>query len=180
MAIDRLHIFGASGSGTSTLGAAIAKRFGHAHLDVDTYFWMPSDPPFQHQREPEERRRLLGAALAEHRRWVLTGSLCRWGDVFIPQFQLAVFLYVPHDIRMARILQRERERYSAEIELGGRMHQASQAFLAWADAYDTADDSMRSLVLHEKWIATLGCRCIRLEGDLTIDEQMSRLDESLA
>jgi hypothetical protein len=43
---NRIHIFGASGSGTTTLGAAIADRYGYAHLDVDQYFWMPTDPPF--------------------------------------------------------------------------------------------------------------------------------------
>jgi len=35
---------------------------------------------------------------------------------------------------------------------------------------------MRSLRLHEKWIATLPCRCIRLEGDLSTEERLARLD----
>ncbi len=33
----RLHIFGASGSGTTTLARALAKRCGWLHLDTDDF-----------------------------------------------------------------------------------------------------------------------------------------------
>jgi adenylate kinase family enzyme len=42
----RIHILGASGSGTTTLGAALADRLGHPHVDADSLFWLPTDPPF--------------------------------------------------------------------------------------------------------------------------------------
>jgi adenylate kinase family enzyme len=42
----RVHIVGASGSGTTTLGKALAARAGCAHLDTDEFFWMPTEPPF--------------------------------------------------------------------------------------------------------------------------------------
>lgn len=170
---DRIHIFGASGSGTSTLGAEIARRFGHIHLDTDTFFWLPSDPPFQVIREIPLRQHMLAFALDAHPRWVLTGSLCGWGDIFIPRFELAVFLLLPPTIRMARLKERERRRYGDAIEVGGPMHLHSQEFLAWAEQYDTADESMRSLRLHEKWMDTLPCRRIRIEGDLTTEDQIA-------
>ena len=74
--IDRIHILGASGSGTTTLGAALAERFGVIHLDTDEYFWEPTDPPFQHPRARKQRQTLLAAALDAHSRWTLSGSLC--------------------------------------------------------------------------------------------------------
>jgi adenylate kinase family enzyme len=73
---NRIHIFGASGSGVTTLAAAIAERFGHRHLDVDDFFWEPTDPPFRNIRPVAERQQMLAGALDEHRRWVLSGSLC--------------------------------------------------------------------------------------------------------
>ncbi len=91
---DRIHILGASGSGTTTLGREIARRFGHAHLDVDDFFWERTDPPFTRQREVEARRAMLAAALEAHPRWVLSGSLVGWGDVFIPRFELVIFMYL--------------------------------------------------------------------------------------
>lgn len=173
---DRIHIFGASGSGTTTLGAVIAKRHGHRHLDVDTYFWEPSTPPFLNIREVAARQRMLADALDAHPRWVLSGSLAVWGDIFIPRFELATFLYIPREIRMARIMARELERYGDAIAPGGKMREKHLEFIEWASKYDTADESMRSLRLHEKWMTMLRCRCIRLEGDLTIEERLARLD----
>jgi hypothetical protein len=49
-------------------------------------------------------------------------------------------------------------------------------FIEWASKYDTADESMRSLRLHEQWMTTLPCRCIRFEDGLTIEERLAHLD----
>lgn len=173
---DRIHIFGAAGSGTTTMAAAIAERFGHQHLDIDRYFWEPTDPPFQKMREIPARQRMLTDALdGAGPRWVLSGSLCGWGDIFIPRFEVAIFLHVPHAVRMARIMRREQQRYGDAIAQGGSMRAHHLEFIAWASKYDTADESMRSLRLHENWVATLRCRCLRLEGDLSTEERVVSL-----
>jgi len=70
---DRIHIFGASGSGVSTLSAALEERFGYTRLDVDEFFWEPTNPPFTTIREVGVRRRMLTEALDVQRRWVLSG-----------------------------------------------------------------------------------------------------------
>lgn len=41
-----IHIYGASGSGTSTLGKKISEELGYRFLDSDDYFWLPTDPRF--------------------------------------------------------------------------------------------------------------------------------------
>jgi adenylate kinase family enzyme len=64
--VDHIHILGASGSGASTLGDALARSFGYVHLDTDDYFWEPTTPPFQQPRERQRRQALLGAALDAH------------------------------------------------------------------------------------------------------------------
>ena len=58
----RVHVVGASGSGTTTLGRALAVRLGCPFFDTDDYIWLPSEPPFQHIRERGERQARLGAA----------------------------------------------------------------------------------------------------------------------
>ncbi len=173
---DKIHVFGASGAGATTLAAAIAERFEHSHLDVDQYFWMPTKPPFTTIREVGARQQMLADDLDRHPRWVLSGSLCGWGDIFIPRFELAVFLHIPHALRMSRIIERERTRYGDAIAEGGAMRAHHLDFIEWASKYDTADESMRSLRLHEKWMATLPCRCIRLESDLSTEERLARLE----
>jgi adenylate kinase family enzyme len=172
---DRIHILGASGTGTTTLGVAISERFGHTHLDVDDFLWAPTEPPYREIRPVAERQAMLTKTLDEHQRWVLSGSLCGWGDIFIDRFQLAIFLYVPHEVRMSRIIARERERYGNAIAEAGSMRVHHLEFIEWASKYDTADESMRSLVLHKKWMAALPCRCICIEGDMATDERLTRL-----
>jgi adenylate kinase family enzyme len=179
--IDRLHILGASGSGTTTLGMTLAGRFGYAQLDTDDYFWEPTDPPFQRPRARHERQTRLTAALDELPRWILSGSLCGWGDLFIPRFDLVIFLWVPPEIRLARLRQREQQRYGPEVLAPrGARHDAHVAFMNWAMAYDEGGDDMRSRRRHEQWLAALPCPCLRLEGPLTREEQVARLENVLA
>ena len=176
----RVHIFGASGSGTTTLAAALAERVGHAHLDTDDFFWLPTTPKFQTVRPLEERVALLRSALDQPGGWVLSGSLCGWGDVFIPRFELVVFIYLPPDVRMARLAGREVVRYGADaIAPGGAHHAQYETFMAWAAAYDTGNVS-RTLALHEQWLATLPCPILRLTPAAPIADHLDLVLARLA
>jgi adenylate kinase family enzyme len=176
----RVHLVGASGSGTTTLGHALGRRLGCPHLDTDDFFWLPSDPPFQHVRARAERQTLLGAALRASTGWVLSGSLCGWGDVFIPQFELVVFLWVPPAVRLARLRAREEQRYGAAVAPGGPLHARSEAFMAWAAGYDAGlDPPERCRRLHEQWLAALRCPVLRLEDTASVEERLARIEYHL-
>jgi adenylate kinase family enzyme len=175
-----VHIVGAAGSGTTTLGRALASRLGAAHLDTDDFFWLPTDPPFEKIRERAERQAMLGAALAREPAWVLSGSLCGWGDIFIPRFDLVVFLWLAPDIRMARLTAREHARYGAAVAPGGSRHAASVAFLAWAAGYDERlDVPERCLRLHEQWLAALPCPVVRITDAGDVDAHVARVLSAL-
>lgn len=47
----RIHITGASGSGTTTLGKAIAKKYGIKHFDTDDFYWQKTKIPFTKKKE---------------------------------------------------------------------------------------------------------------------------------
>ena len=173
--IKRIHILGASGSGTTTLGRAVAARLQCPHFDTDDYFWLPTDPPFTHERERTARQHLLMEALTAHASWVLSGSLCGWGDVAIPLLELVVFLWIPQHRRMERLRQREHERYGTRITPDGDMYASSQAFLTWAASYDAGDMHIRSRQLHEQWLGTLPSPILYFEGEYTIEEQLAIL-----
>ena len=178
---ERIHILGASGSGTTTLGRALARELTCPHFDADDFFWIPTDPPYQHVRGRAERQQLLGTALAKPPSWVLSGSLCGWGDPFIPMFDLVVFLWIPHETRMGRLHEREIARYGQEaIEPGGNRHEAYKKFIAWAAAYDDGDVTMRSRRLHEDWLLRLSCPVIRIEGELPTKEQVGAVCSAIA
>jgi adenylate kinase family enzyme len=152
MMLHCIHILGASGSGTTTLGRALAERLQCPHFDTDDYFWLPTDPPFTHQRACTERQQLLMDDLIAHDSWVLSGALCGWGDGAIPRFELVVFLAIPHDIRMERLRQREHERFGERILPGRDMDEKSQQLFAWAASYDDGDVNIRSRRQHDQWL----------------------------
>lgn len=177
----RVHFVGASGSGTSTLAAALAQHLGCPHLDTDIYYWLPSDPPFQHIRPWEARLEMLRADLEKPGGWALSGSLCGWGDPFIPLFDLVVFLYIPKHLRMARLRAREIQRYGeAAIGPGAPMHEGSTEFLQWAASYDESGLENRSLRMHNEWLAKLPGPVLRLEEVATVEANLTRVLAALA
>jgi cytidylate kinase len=60
-----VHILGASGSGTTTLGRVLAERLAVPFHDTDAFYWVPTNPPFREKRDSSERCRLLRVALSQ-------------------------------------------------------------------------------------------------------------------
>lgn len=170
--IKRIHILGASGSGTSTLGEELAKRLKSHHLDTDDYFWLPPKHHCNERRDRSERESMLMNDLTKYDKWVLSGSLCGWGDIYIPLFDVVIFLWVPENIRISRLIEREKQRFGDEINPGCVRHSKFNEFIIWASKYENGDLNMRSKATHEEWMKHLKCPVIRIEGDLTTEERI--------
>jgi len=166
---NRVHIFGASGSGTTTLGTELSKRLRVPHLDSDAYYWKQTDPPFVEKNEPSVRIRQIERDISTVDSWILSGSICNWGDPLLHHFTIAVFLQLDPSIRMKRINNREIDRYSDRIQPDGDMHQKHLEFMSWAESYDTAKAPIRSLDLHEKWMTTLPCPILRQDSGRKVE-----------
>lgn len=166
----RIHIVGASGSGTSTLGIALAERLGHPHIDADSLFWLPTDPPFTTQRPRDERQALLAQLLPVAGQWVFSGSALGWATSLEPFYDLVVFLRLDPSVRMDRLRRREVARYGARLEGKGEMAAASVDFLRWAAAYDSAGLEQRSLSGHEAWMASQTAPILRLDSAAPVQD----------
>ena len=170
-----IHITGASGSGTSTLGLALADVLGIRHLDTDHFFWMPTDPPFTTQREVGARITMLRQEALPDADWVLSGSAIKWGAEFEPLYDLVVFLTIDPMMRMERIRRREEARYGERIRPGGDMAVQSREFMEWAESYDTAGPERRSLVAHEEWLKTVTRPVLRLDSSRAVEQLVSEV-----
>ena len=111
----KIHLFGASASGVTTLGHALAKKLNIPYFDSDQYFWLPTAPSFTSKRNPEERNQLIKKALTDIDHWIFGGSSVSWGNNVFPEFDLIVFLWIPPDVRLKRLKKREFERYGSAI-----------------------------------------------------------------
>ena len=103
-----IHIYGASGSGTSTLGKKICDELGYWFMDTDEYFWLPTNPKYTKKRSKEERVALMKKDIEESENVVISGSLVDWGDELIPLFTIAIRLETDTNVRIERIKKREK------------------------------------------------------------------------
>lgn len=174
-----IHIYGASGSGTSTLGKALHERYGYCHLDTDDYFWLPTDPPFTYKRPAAERIALLTEDIHKSSKTVISGSLCGWGDALLPLFDLVVRLVAPTQERLKRLNQREFQRFGSRICAGGDMYQGHMDFLQWAAGYDTGGVTMRSKAMHDRWQESVRCRHLTLDGTAQIQELLETISANV-
>jgi adenylate kinase family enzyme len=173
----KIHIMGASCAGSTTLGSVLAKHFNYPLFDSDNYFWETSNPPFTIKRDLELRNAMIANDIAQHENWILSGSLVNWGSVWLNMFNLVVFLYIPHDIRMQRLKNREQERYGSNIFTDPKY----LTFMQWASGYDDNTTNGRNLQAHESWLSKLSCPILEIKGDTTVDERvelvLSKIEE---
>ncbi|GAB5524154.1 MAG: AAA family ATPase [Roseivirga sp.] len=167
----KIHILGASGSGTTTLGQALGKQGWH-HLDADDYYWVKTDPPFQEKVPVDLRNKNITQDFLAADNVVISGSMFSWGEQWKRAFDLVIFLQLDPELRMKRLRAREVERYGQALLDDPAIKSGSEAFLNWAEQYDKGTFTGRSLALHEQWLSDLACPVLRLDGAATLEENV--------
>ncbi|MDJ0630096.1 MAG: adenylate kinase [Rhodobacter sp.] len=175
----RIHILGASGTGTSTLARGLASALGSQAFDTDDFYWLPTDPPFTDKRPAADRLALMETMFLPRSDWLLSGSMTRWGDPVIPRLTHVIFLTMAAGPRLARLRRRERQRYGALIRAGGTRAGAFKGFLDWAMAYDDPDFAGRSRHQHEAWLFELTCPVIRLDAAMPPEDLLAAALDAL-
>ncbi|MCG7311377.1 hypothetical protein [Brachybacterium sp. ACRRE] len=159
MQLCRLHIMGASGSGTTTLGRAIANAWSVPHADSDDYFWVPTSPPYTTPRPVPERIGLMRTMFVPRDAWVLSGAINGWAGAVLEECDAVVFLTLDPQERMRRLAARETLRRGGDIE-----DQATTEFMQWARGYDDPEFMGRSRRAHEDWLASIPQPVLRLDS----------------
>jgi len=168
--IKHIHIFGASGSGVSTLGKTLEKRLKIKCFDSDDFYWKKTDPPFLKAEPLEIRERVYLKELEQFDEWICAGSLVSWGNQIKKLFDLAIYLYVPTEVRLERLAEREKQNFSQRIQLGGDMYENHLKFMDWASGYDQSEFNGRSFQKHRSWMKTLECPIIKYEGEFDLED----------
>ena len=177
----KIHIMGASGAGTTTIAKNVCETIGYSHFDSDHYFWIRTEPPFTTTRPQEDRQRMIIKDLMSSERWILSGSMVGWEEapMITAFFELVVFVYVPADIRMGRLREREYIRYGENILPAGKMYEASKSFLEWAAEYDTGTQIGRNLQKHNHWLNTaVHCQILRITN-ISLDESVGAVIKAI-
>ncbi|MGG7664014.1 adenylate kinase [Dyadobacter sp. BHUBP1] len=171
----KIHIMGASCAGSTTLGNALSARLKIPYFDTDDFFWERSAVPYTVRRDAPTRSRMLQEAISRNDSYIIGGSLISWGDEWLSMFDLVVFLYVPNEIRMRRLVDREIERYGDIIYTDPVRSRLFREFYDWASKYDDRDFTGRNVGVHEEWLRKVSCRVVEIHGDTTVAERIEKV-----
>lgn len=176
----KILIMGASSAGSTTLGKALSAHTGYPYFDTDDYFWIKSAVPYTVRRDREDRIQMLTNDVTANPCHIVGGSLVSWGDQWLHHFDLVVFLYLPPEVRMQRLKDREHERYGDLIFTDPERIRLYNEFVAWAESYDTVAHTGRSIKVHEEWLSRVTCPVLRINGDTTVQERVDRVLEKIS
>lgn len=173
----KIHIFGASCSGVTTLGEELSEIYKIPYFDSDDFFWGKTDPPFTIRRNPIERNTLLSEKIASQADWIFGGSIINWSlDI---NFDLVIFLLIPKDIRLNRLKNREIEKYGDVIFTSKDRNDQFNEFLSWSAGYDDNTARGRTLNAHKDWMKSLKCPLLEIIGDLSVEDRIKRVVQCL-
>ena len=158
-------IFGSAGAGKCTLGDAVARELGFAHINTDDLFWRTGMKyPYTLMLPREDRKIKLVDAIWTQKNFVLSGNLDTISEHFEPMFDLVVYLTTNTHIRLERLQKREYEKFGDRILEGGDLYPMHKRFLDMAARYDS--NGMPNADAHAEWAKTLACPVLRLSGDM--------------
>ncbi|MFA5036218.1 MAG: AAA family ATPase [Candidatus Izemoplasmatales bacterium] len=177
--IKTIHVFGASGSGTTTFARAISEKFGYHHIDTDDALWIKTDPPFTHKRTVKESKEIINRQLSEHEFNVISGQFYRWGNFLRGRIDLYVYMHLPVATRLERIRNREIRRFGDRVAPNGDMYKMHLDFLDWAAKYDIGDSTRRSKKQHLEWINKVDKPVLIIEDAFSIEELLSKIEPYL-
>lgn len=161
----KIHIFGAAGAGSTTLGKLLSKRLSIKQIDVDDLAWDHTTRPYGKRLPRQAKISGLREAIAGNPAAVVTGSLCGWGDKLINGFDAGIFLCVPTYERLRRINRRQTENFGAEaIAVGGEYHNDHESLMTWAGLYDYSTPNMISYAQHRQWMRKRSYPILTLRG----------------
>ncbi len=172
--IIRILVSGGPGAGCTSTASAIGDCLGMPVFDSDSYFHKPTDPPFQEQYSPDERRRLLGSALARESSWILSGSVATWG-VDIKRPTHGVFLCILKEVRLKRLELRQRRQFGSRIDHGGDMRGEHESFMTWAGGYGDRTGVGRNAITDRMFLEKNCERFVVIAEDEPLQEIVSRI-----
>ena len=173
-----IMITGSSGAGKTTLGKRLADELGYTFVDIDEWIWRKDTRiPFSAMYPRAEKISRLQSAIADSEHFVMAGSRDSFHEYFDPYFELVVHLHADAQIRVKRVHERELGWFGERILAGGDMHDVHQKMLGDVAGYDHGIGGC-TLQQHQKWLDSLKCRVMRLDGADPLEKNLRVIIEA--
>lgn len=159
-------VCGLNGSGKSTLGKRLAEKLGFYFIDNEDMYFSKTDPNnlYSISRSREEADTLLMGEVKRHKNFVLTAVKGDYGEELLTLYKYAVLIEAPREVRLKRIRLRSYGKFGERMLPGGELYGQEKDF------YDRVSSRPEDYV--EKWICSLTCPVIRIDGTKPIEENI--------
>lgn len=161
-----IMICGLNGCGKSTLGKALSEELGFHFIDNEYLFFSrtQTDEPYTNPRSREEAENLFAKEVSEHDHFVFASVTGDYAEELSNLYQYVVLINVPKEIRMQRVRNRSFEKFGNRMLPGGDLYEAEDAFFGFVE--NRSEDHV------EKWVETLNCPIIRVDGTKSIEDNI--------
>ena len=166
-------ICGLNGSGTSTLGKALAEKLEFYFVDIEDLYFSKETPNYDYSspRTREEVEKLLFSEIKAHENFVFASVKGDYGENIYPFFRYAVLIGVSKDIRIQRVINRSFQKFGNRMLIGGDLHEQEEKYFDFVKS--------RSENTVEEWIQSMKCPIIRIDGTKSIEENVDFIIEQL-
>lgn len=164
---------GLNGTGKSTLGKALAEKCNFYFIDNEDLYFPKTDPryPYASSRTREEAEKLLLLKMIEHKNFVYASVKGDFGEAVSSFFRYAILIHVPKEIRMQRVENRSFQKFGTRMLPGGDLYEQEKGF------FDFVKSRTEGTV--EKWVQSLNCPIIRVDGTKPIEENVTLIMEQI-
>lgn len=165
---------GLNGTGKSTLGRALAEKLNFHFIDNEDLYFPKTSPDYIYAspRPREEVEKLLFREIKTHKNFVFTSVKGDYGEAASPFFQYVVLIEVPRDIRLQRVKNRSFEKFGERMLPGGDLYEQEEHFFDFVRR--RPEDTV------EKWIQSLSCPVLRVDGTRPVEENVTYIIEQIA
>lgn len=164
-------VCGLNGCGKSTLGKALAEKLKFHFIDNENLFFSKTDSDYAFPRSRKEAKKLLINEVSTHEKFVFAVTKGNYSEEILPFFQYAVLMDVPKDIRLQRGRNRSYQKFGNRILPGGDLHDQEEKF------FDMVSSRAEHCVT--KWVYSLNCPIIRVDGTKSIEENINFIIEQI-
>lgn len=166
-------VCGLNGTGKSTLGKALAEKLHFYFIDNEDLYFPKMDPAYVYAapRTRGEVEKLLLREIETHENFVFSSVKGDYGETLYSFFQYAVLINVPKDIRIERVKKRSFQKFGNRMLFGGDLYEQEERFFDLVKS--RAEDTV------EKWIQSLKCPIIRIDGTKPIEENINLVIEQI-
>lgn len=165
----RIIICGGNGAGKTTLGRELSKKTKIPFMDVEDYYFSYENKGYRYdtERSKEEVEKMLISDMYKYEEFIFAATKPNFSEDVVARMTMAIYLKVPKQIRIRRVINRSYSMFGNRILPGGDLHEKENKFFNMV----RKRNEMETLLL----LNELQIPLIEVDGEKDVDENVGLL-----